>query len=59
MEDTKRLRRRTNISISVKGIKTFETTVDSGGYTEEEHLAILDSLVAQMEQRCPLPKEEK
>ena len=53
MEETKKLRRRTNISTSVKGIKTFEVTIDSEGYTEEEHLAQLDSLVTQMENRCP------
>ena len=56
-EETKRLRRRTNISTSVKGIKTFDVIVETEGYTEAEHLTELDSLVCQMEKRCPAPTE--
>ena len=51
MEITKSIRRRVNISTSVKGIKTWEMTVDAEGYTQEEVLAESDALVAQLEKR--------
>lgn len=53
------LRYRVNISTSVKGVKTWECTVDGAGYTEAEILAFSDSLVAQLEQRYPVAVEVK
>jgi len=47
------LRYRVNISTSVKGVKTWEATVDGSGFTEAEILAFSDSLVAQLERRYP------
>ena len=58
MEDTRKLRRRTNIKSSVKGILTFEATVDSENFSEDEHLKELDSLVAQMKKRCPYAESD-
>ncbi len=51
------LRYRVNISTSVKGVKTWDTTVDGLGYTEEEILAKSDSLVKALESRYPAPLE--
>jgi hypothetical protein len=47
------LRRRVNISISVKGAVTWDCTVDGEGFTESEILAESDSLVAQLRTRYP------
>lgn len=58
MEAERSLRYRVNISISVKGIKTWECTVDGTGYTEAEILEKSDSLVKQLEKRYP-PEEGK
>ena len=52
MEITKSLRRRANISSSVKGVLTFEVTID-GEVSEEELLKELDSLVSKLKERCP------
>ena len=48
------LRYRVNVSTSVKGIKTWECTVDGTGYTEEEILERSESLVKKLEQRYPI-----
>ena len=53
MELEKSIRRRVNISTSVKGIKTFDCTVDILNGTEEEVLAESDSLVAKLDKRYP------
>ena len=55
MEETKSLRYRVNVSTSVKGIKTFECTVDGDGFTMEEVLAESDKLVAELMKRYPAP----
>ena len=57
MPEEKSLRYRVNISTSVKGIKTWECTVDGAGYTQEEILAESDKLVAQLEKRYPIKVE--
>ncbi len=53
------LRYRVNVSISVKGVETWDCTTDGVGYTEEEILQRSDSLVAKLELRYPIIKEEK
>lgn len=57
MAEEKSLRYRVNISTSVKGIKTWECTVDGTGFTQEEILAESDKLVAQLEKRYPIKVE--
>jgi len=54
----KSLRYRVNVSISVKGIKTWDCTVDGTEYTQEEVLAKSDVLVAQLEKRYPIVDEK-
>jgi hypothetical protein len=53
------LRYRINISTSVKGVKTFECTVDGTGYTDDEILALSDTLVKKLEARYPANVEAK
>jgi len=57
MEATKSLRYRVNISTSVKGVKTFDCTVDGEGFTMDEVLAESDKLVAELMKRYPAPIE--
>ena len=52
-EQAKSLRRRVNVSISTRGVITWDTTVDGVGYTHEEILAESDALVQAMEARYP------
>jgi hypothetical protein len=52
-EETKSMRYRVNISTSVKGIKTYDSTVDGTGYTMEEVLERSDRLVAELDKRYP------
>uniref|UniRef100_A0A6M3IWC9 Uncharacterized protein n=1 Tax=viral metagenome TaxID=1070528 RepID=A0A6M3IWC9_9ZZZZ len=56
MEIEKSIRRRINVSTSVKGIKTWDVTVDCVGYSEDEALAESDSIVAKLETRYPTPE---
>ena len=49
----KSLRYRVNISTSVKGVKTWDCTVD-GELTMEEILAESDKLVKELEKRYPI-----
>ena len=51
LERTKRYR--VNISTSVKGIKTYDCTVDMNGFTMDEVLSESDKLVAEMDKRYP------
>jgi hypothetical protein len=46
-------RYRINISTSVKGIKTYDCTVDLQGATIEETLLESDKLVAELDKRYP------
>ena len=59
MEATHKSRRRINISTSVKGIKTYDATVELLDSTNEEVPAESDKLVAELEKRYPAPLEEK
>jgi len=54
MEVQKSIRRRVNISTSVKGIKTFEATVDMENATLDEVLAESDKLVSALDTRYPI-----
>jgi len=47
------------VTISTKGQRTWETTVDGSGFSEEEILEKSDSLVAQLEKRYPANLEVK
>ena len=58
-EITKSCRYRINVSTSVKGIKTYDCTVDQTGTSEAEVLGDSDSLVAQLDKRYPAPGDEK
>jgi len=58
MELQKSIRRRTNVTSTTKGALTFDATIETENMTEEEHMAHLDSLLAQMKQRAPLAQEE-
>ena len=53
----KSLRHRVNVTTSVKGVKTWDCTIDGTGYTQDEVLAESDKLVAQLEQRYPIKVE--
>ena len=56
-------RRRINISTSVKGVKTYDATIELIDATNEEALAESDALVAELDSRYPPqleePKEKK
>ncbi len=58
VEITKSLRHRINVSISTKGVKTWECTVDGIGYLQEEILAESDKLVGELTKRYPAPEEK-
>ena len=55
MEVTKQLRYRVNVSTSVKGVKSFDCTVDSDYLTMDEVLTESDRLVAELVKRYPAP----
>jgi len=57
--EDKALRYRVNVTISTKGVRTWECTVDGTNYTQEEILEKSDNLVAQLEQRYPAPEVDK
>uniref|UniRef100_A0A6M3IYU1 Uncharacterized protein n=1 Tax=viral metagenome TaxID=1070528 RepID=A0A6M3IYU1_9ZZZZ len=57
MEVSKRYR--VNVSTSVKGIKTFDCTVDLTNCSMEEVLAESDKLVAELDRRYPPNQEAK
>jgi hypothetical protein len=59
MEIQKSVRYRINISTSVKGVKTYDCTVDMEGFTMEETLDESDRLVAELDKRYPAPVEDK
>jgi hypothetical protein len=44
---------RVNVSTSVKGIKTYDCTVDFKGISMEETLNASDKLVAELDKRYP------
>jgi len=53
MEIQYKKRTRINVSTSVKGIKTWDATVELFDTTNEETLAESDKLVAALESRYP------
>lgn len=55
MEVSKRYR--VNVSTSIKGIKTYDCTVDMTGAEMKEVLVESDKLVAEMDKRYPPPRE--
>jgi len=55
----KSLRYRVNVSISVKGVKTWDCTVDGEGLFMEEILAESDKLVKELEKRYPTKLENE
>ena len=57
MEVSKRYR--VNISTSVKGVKTYDCTVDMENAPMEEVLSESDKLVKLLDQRYPPPTEIK
>jgi len=59
MEAEKSLRRRIGVSVSVKGIITWDCTVEGTGYPEEEVLKESKSLVAELKKEYPVKVEEK
>ena len=59
MENQVIKRYRVNISISVKGVKTYDCTVDIQGATMEEVLAESDKLVLELDKRYPIVVESK
>ncbi len=54
MEVQKSIRYRVNISTSVKGVKTWDCTVDGEGYMMDEVLDKSDVLVTELEKRYPI-----
>jgi len=59
MEIEKNCRFRINISTSVKGVKTWDCTVDMLNAPMEEVLMESDKLVAQLSKRYPISEEGK
>ena len=55
MEIEKEKRYRVNISISTKGQKTYDCTVDMKGYEMNEVLLESDKLVDALDKRYPAP----
>jgi hypothetical protein len=53
MEIQKSIRYRVNVATSVKGVKTWDATVDGENYTMEEILKESDKLVAELSHRYP------
>jgi len=53
------LRYRVNVSTSVKGVKTWDCTVDGEGYEMDEILDRSDELVGKLEQRYPIQVDAK
>ena len=54
-EITRSLRRRMNLTISTKGVVTWDTTVDGVGYTLEELTTELDAQVKALVARSATP----
>jgi len=59
MEEERSLRYRVNVSTSVKGVRTWDCTVDGTGFSKGRILAESDLLVGELEKRYPFIVEEK
>ena len=57
MNEEKSLRYRVNVSTSVKGVKTWDCTVDGTGFLMGEVLVESDALVRELEERYPIKVE--
>lgn len=58
--ESKTLRRRVNVATSVRGVVTWDCTVEGEGYTQAELLAESDSMVKALKERYPIaPEQEK
>lgn len=53
-EKTFSIRRRTNVSTSVKGIKTPDYTIETVDLSLEAHMKEFDLLAQEMEKRYPV-----
>lgn len=49
---TRSLRRRSNIAITSKGLRSWDCTVESTDFDLAEHMTEMDALVAALEERC-------
>ena len=58
-ENKTETRRRVNASISVKGVITWDCTIESSILTTDELLAEHDILVAELQKRYPVLPEVK
>ena len=58
-EHEQSLRYRVNVSTSVKGVKTWDCTVDGTDYSMEAILEESDKLVKELEKRYPIKLEDK
>ena len=58
MEATQSVRYRINVSTSVKGVATFDCTVDMEGFSMADVLKESDVLVAELRHRYPPMIEE-
>ncbi len=56
-EIQKSVRYRINVATSVKGVKTWDATVDMENFSMEQTLAASDTLVAELNHRYPAPVE--
>ncbi len=54
MEVQKSIRYRVNISTSVKGVKTWDCTVDMEGHEMQDVLDHSDALIEELEKRYPI-----
>lgn len=54
MEVSKSLRYRINVATSVKGVKTWECTIDGTDFPMDVILTESDVLVAELEKRYPI-----
>ena len=48
-----KIRHRINVSTSVKGVKTYDVTIDAEGLTMQETLSRSDELIKEMDARYP------
>ena len=55
--ESKTIRIRVNVDISVKGVRTWSCTAEGEGYTQEHILRESDRLVAALEHRYPPVQE--
>ena len=54
-----KIRRRINVGVSVKGVKTFDCTVEGDNITLEALLTESDKLVKALDTRYPAPVESE